>query len=121
MADISWQDVLEHIRRNNPHSDCRDALRSILHPKYFAWREEIIQPGDPRIDTRKLRPISSRDVNRYIKKYRQGSDFPAVVFTLNSLDEGGRFDYQDGAHRLQAALNLNAPLKAFIGVWRSTS
>lgn len=114
---VPWQDVFEHVKQNNPHGGtCRDALSGMEHPNRFDWTSPIeIQPNDPRISTNSLDPASQRDVARYMKAYQDGSDFPAIVLTpLKS----GTFVVQDGAHRLQAAINLGVPVLAFIGTKR---
>lgn len=46
-----------------------------------------------------------------MKAYNQGSKFPPIVI----YDDGKKYHILDGAHRLQASINLNVPIEAYIG------
>ena len=116
---VAWKEVAEHIDRHNPHEGARDAWGSMPSLGAWEWTEETIQPDDPRIDLRpespnQLHPASRRDVKRYMKAYKGGSEFPAIVVALKPA-HGGKLSVWDGAHRLQAAINLGVPIKAYVG------
>lgn len=118
--EIPWQTVWKHIRENNPHNDDgpRDAMVNIpITGQGCTWVKEIIRPNDPRIDqdpksAYSLYPASKRDVKKYMKLYEQGSKFPAIVVQVRW---NGKFVIYDGAHRLQAAVNLHVPIDAYVG------
>lgn len=123
-ASVPWRTVWDHIEKHNPHSDARDAFRGLpATGEGCTWVEETIQPGDPRIDTNpksayQLYPASKRDVKRYMKLYRQGTPFPRIVLEVRN---NGQFVIHDGAHRLQAAVNLGVPIEAYVGIGPSAN
>lgn len=116
-------EIIQHVTKHNPHDGERDARwsvqKSILNE--YEWSFEVIQPNDSRIVN--LSPPSKRDVKRYMKLYQTGSEFPAIVLFLkgrgydyiNDKPIGEHFEIADGQHRLQAAVNLNVPIKAYVG------
>ena len=105
--------IYKHIEKNNPHIGSRDAFQGIPSLYDYNWNIEptLIQPDDIKIDKNNLYPASKMDVKRYMKGYQKGSDFPPIVL----VDDGNTYSIFDGAHRLQAAINLNVPIKAYIG------
>lgn len=105
--------IYNHIKNTNPHSGPRDAFQGISSLKGYNWNIKpiYIYPGDLKINKPMLYPASKRDVNRYMKAYTKGSEFPPIVL----FDNGKEYTILDGAHRLQAAINLNVPIKAYIG------
>ena len=105
--------IYNHIKNTNPHSGPRDAFQGISSLKRYNWNIEpiYIYPNDLKINKPMLYPASKRDVNRYMKAYTKGSEFPPIVL----FDNGKEYVILDGAHRLQAAINLNVPIKAYIG------
>jgi ribosomal protein S18 acetylase RimI-like enzyme len=115
---VPWQTVWKHIEKNNPHEGPRDAFLGIpITGKGATWVKETIQPDDPRIDRNEtsaysLYPASKRDVKKYMKMYQQGSPFPRIVLGVRS---NNKFVIYDGAHRLQAAVNLGVPIDAYVG------
>jgi len=104
--------IYKHIEKTNPHSGARDAFKGIPSLKGYKWNSEpiFIYPNDEKIDKEMLYPASKLDVKRYMKAYKNGSDFPPIV-----LVDDVKYKIFDGAHRLQAAINLNVPIKAYIG------
>ena len=102
--------IYKHIKKTNPHSGERDAFQGIPSLKSYNWNIEpmLIYPNDKKIDKEMLYPASKIDVKRYMKK---GSNFPPIVL----YDDGNKYHILDGSHRLQAAINLNVPIKAYIG------
>ncbi len=58
-----------------------------------------------------LYPASKLDVKRYMNGFQKGSEFPPIVL----VDDGNKYYIFDGSHRLQAAINLDVPIKAYIG------
>lgn len=105
--------IYDHIKKTNPHIGSRDAFQGIPFLKLYDWNIEpvLIQPNDNKIDLNNLYPASKRDVKKYMKYYQNGYDFPPIVL----VDNGKKYSIFDGAHRLQAAINLNVPIKAYIG------
>lgn len=105
--------IYNHIKNTNPHIGSRDAFQGIPSLNNYNWDIEPIHiyPDDLKINKPMLYPASKRDVNRYMKAYIKGSDFPPIVL----FDNGKEYVIFDGAHRLQAAINLNVPIKAYIG------
>lgn len=110
----STKDILQHIENNNPHSGARDAFQGIGRDFFkLNWKPlQYISPEDPRINKDSLFPASNKDVLKYICKYKQGSEFPAIVLKENN---SSTFSILDGAHRLKAAIILNKPILAYIG------
>jgi hypothetical protein len=116
---VDWKTVYKSIEVNNPHEGARDALGAIPDLSAWDWTEETVQPDDPRIErdvnsSIGLYPASKRDVKRYMKAYKDGSEFPPIVLGLMKEDKG-KFSIWDGAHRLQAAINLGVPIRAYVG------
>jgi hypothetical protein len=112
--------IYKHIDKTNPHpsGSPRDAFMGIPSDlSIYDWNIEPIDifPDDPKINKEKLYPASKRDVKRYMSHYKkynkEGIDFPAIVL----VDNGTEYTILDGAHRLQSAINLNVPIKAYIG------
>jgi hypothetical protein len=113
--------ILNHIKATNPHSGARDAFGGIGRDFFdYEWSTEpvLIQPDDKRIYFEMLYPASKRDVKKYMKLYNKGFEFPPIVLNVLKLADGtySSFSITDGAHRLQAAINLNVPIHAYIGV-----
>jgi hypothetical protein len=105
--------IYKHIEKTNPHSGERDAFQGIPSLKGYNWNIEptLIYPNDEKIDKEMLYPASKLDVKRYMKGYEKGSDFPPIVL----FDDRNKYHIFDGSHRLQAAINLGVPIKAYIG------
>jgi hypothetical protein len=104
--------ISDHIDQYNIYAGtARDAWRGINGLNQYTWNLKPIwiQPNDPKI--KNLYAHSKRDVKRYMKEYKNGSGFPPVVL----VDTGKEYLFLDGAHRLEAAVNLNVPIKAYIG------
>jgi GNAT superfamily N-acetyltransferase len=118
---IPWKEVWDEMERNNPHqTGARDATAWLSYGMFKGcnWHEEIIQPDDPRIDRSEgangLHPASKRDVKKYIRMKEKGMDFPPITLELDG--RLGKFFVWDGAHRLQAAIELNSPIRAYVGI-----
>jgi hypothetical protein len=112
--NISSTDFIRnHIINTNPHSGARDAFQGIGKISEYNWNTTpvLIYPDDKKINIDDLYPASKLDVKRYKKAYLKGSDFPAIVL----IDNGEYYSIWDGAHRLKAAIELNVPIKAYIG------
>jgi hypothetical protein len=105
--------IYNHIKKTNPHSGERDAFQGIPSLKGYNWNTEpvLIYPNDEKIDKEMLYPASKLDIKRYMKGYEKGSEFPPIVL----FDDGNKYHIFDGSHRLQAAINLDVPIKAYIG------
>ena len=108
--------IHKHIEKTNTHpsGSSRDAFMGSPNLKKFKWNETpiLIYPDDKKINKELLYPSSKRDVNKYMKLYENGHDFPPIVLVDDNKDY---YSIIDGAHRLQAAINLNVPIKAYIG------
>jgi GNAT superfamily N-acetyltransferase len=118
---VPWKEVWEALERNNPHSTGTRDATAWLGPWIFKgcdWHEELIQPTDPRIDQGEsangLAPASKRDVKKYMKMKEMGTDFPPITLGFGVYSRG-KFTVWDGAHRLQAAINLGVPVRAYVG------
>jgi hypothetical protein len=105
--------IYKHIEKTNPHSGERDAFQGIPSLKGYNWDIDptLIYPNDEKIDKQMLYPASKLDVKRYMKGYEKGSEFPPIVL----VDDGNKYHIFDGSHRLQAVINLDVPIKAYIG------
>ncbi len=115
--------IYNHIEKTNPHpsNSPRNAFMGLPSDlSIYDWNIEPIDifPDDPKINKEKLYPASKRDVKRYMKHYKKynknGIEFPAIVL----VDDGNEYKILDGAHRLQSSINLNVPIKAYIGYTR---
>ncbi len=109
--------IYNHIDKTNPYESGspRDAFMGIPDLNQYDWNIEpiTIYPNDKKIDKAMLYPASKRDVKRYMKLYDKGLEFPPIV--LLDKGKGKYYSIFDGAHRLQAAINLNVPIKAYVG------
>lgn len=113
-SNESEQFIYNHISSTNPHTGARNAFSGIPSLKNYDWNTTpiTILPTDTKINKKMLYPASKRDVKKYEKLYSKGSEFPPIVL----VDNGREYLVFDGAHRLSAALALNVPIKAYIGV-----
>lgn len=115
----SYIDIQNHIIKYN-NIGSRDAFMGNNPPlKNYKWNENIITiyPNiDDKIDKSNLYPASKKDVIKYMDMYKKGHNFPPIVL----VDNGEKYAVFDGAHRLQAAINLNVPIDAYIGYMNIT-
>lgn len=91
--------VIEHIKKTCPHysNKSRQALRNNRFDLYN-WPEQPEFIAISELMKSNCKPCSKRDVARYQKLIRKGSNPPAVVVTSKG-------SILDGAHRLQALIN----------------
>lgn len=116
--DNSWNFILKHLDKTNRHhrGTPRDAfMGSPFHKYNWDTKPITISPDDPRIDLPNLYPASKRDVKRYMVAYKKGSKFPPILITIKN----NKIIILDGAHRLQAAINLNVPIDAYVGTLKN--
>jgi hypothetical protein len=111
ISDVKF--IKQYIEKTNPHTGSRDAFQGIGRLSDFTWnvKQTLIQPDDKKIDLDDLYPASKLDVKRYKKAYLKGSEFPPIVL----VDKGNKYTILDGAHRLKAAIELDVPIRAYIG------
>jgi len=113
--DTNAKFIEDYVHSVNIHKGtARDAFAGMPKLSNFNWdiKTKTIHPDDPNIDKANLWAHSKRDVKRYMKAYEKGSKFPPIVITVK---KSGKYAIQDGAHRLEAAINLNVPIEAYIG------
>ena len=110
---ITENDIIQHIKKTNPHKGSRDAFGGIGSLKNYSWEDKtrLIYPNDIKINKEMLYPASKLDVKRYAKAYNKGSKFPPIVI----IEKEKEYEILDGAHRLKAAIDLNVPIEAYVG------
>lgn len=114
--------IFNHIKTTNPHTGNRNPYEGIENYEeevlsFYDWNVIPIEiyPNDIKIDKENLYPASKSDVELYMKYFKSGKDFPIIVL----VDTGKKYLPLDGAHRLQAAINLEVPIKAYIGTLKT--
>lgn len=106
----TWQDVFASMmaasaRHAGGPRDARNAIPRDAHE--MAWTLERVNPGDIPVQ-----PWSGRDVKRYAKRMKGGSEPPPVVI----IERPKRTQVVDGAHRIQAAVAAGVPqISAWVG------
>jgi hypothetical protein len=114
---VSEAEVKAHVARTSPHRDGgpRDAkMHAATDDRDWVKK---------RVPIAHLRPHdigahSKRDVARYTKKLREGSEAPAIVLHQHHEGPGG-YSVEDGRHRLQAAHDAGRThIDAYVGKWK---